>query len=67
MSKTGTHGSIGIKAYIESMETAFKLSRTGAQLKSGDWRGAPGPMIHNPYTATIADMSMFLRNRSDER
>lgn len=67
MSKTSTHGSIGIKLYLESMETAFKLSRTGAQLKSGDWRTAPGAMIHNPYTATIAEMSMFLRSRPDER
>lgn len=67
MSKSSTYGSSGIRAYLDSMETAFKLSRTGAQLKSGDWRGAPGAMIHNPYSATIAEMSMFLRSRSDER
>lgn len=67
MSKNGTAGSIGLKAYLSSMETAIKLAKAGAQLSAGDWREKPGAMIHNPYTSTIAEMSMFLRAGSDNR
>lgn len=67
MSKKETSGSNGLKAYLSQMETAFRLARTGAQLKAGDWQQAPGAMIHNPYRSTIAEMSMFLRADSEQR
>ena len=51
-------GTQDFEAYVRNLQRAMWISSIGAQLATGDMSRSRGPMVHNPYKATIADMSI---------
>ena len=51
-------GTQEFEAYVRNLQRAVWITSVGAQLSTGDMSRSRGPMVHNPYKATIAQMSI---------
>ncbi|MFM9941340.1 MAG: hypothetical protein ACKVP7_17800 [Hyphomicrobiaceae bacterium] len=54
-------------AYVRNLHRALWLTSVGAQLSSSDGPKIRGPLVHNPYSRTIADLNIcHIRGESSE-
>ena len=51
-------GTQDFNAYVRNLQRAMRLNTVGAQLKLRPTAGNRSAMVYNPYSATIADMSI---------
>lgn len=51
-------GTQEFEAYVRNLQRAVWITSVGAQLSTGDMSRSRGPMVHNPYKATIAELSI---------
>ena len=51
-------GSKDFNAYVRNLHRALRLQTVGSQLQALPATAARGPMVMNPYSATIADMNI---------
>jgi len=52
-------GTKDFEAYVRNLQRALWLTSIGAQLSNADGQRIRGPMVHNPYSRTIADLNIF--------
>lgn len=61
-------GTKDFEAYVRNLQRALWLNAIGAQLAPGDGPRIRGPMVHNPYSLTIADLNICnVRAESSQR
>ena len=51
-------GTKDFEAYVRNLQRAMWLTSIGAQLAKSDGPRVRGPMVHNPYSQTIADLNI---------
>lgn len=61
-------GTKDFEAYVRNLQRALWLHAVGAQLAPGESGRLRGPMVHNPYSMTIADLNICqVRSDSSNR
>ncbi len=51
-------GTKDFEAYVRNLQRAMWLTSIGAQLTNPDGSRIRGPLVHNPYSQTIADLNI---------